>query len=265
MAEAATEETGGKFGGFITHAVLKERQNPSYICGSCGNMLWNFKNDGSKLIRVCRNCGHKDDMESNLVYVNDVKFAGGTDHVASADMIKDPTLPRADNVDCSSCHHNEAVFFQKPMRGDEGMKLIFMCTRCARAAYLLAPPCVLATLLSLLHPHNAQVRVQVGAVRSPSTPRPANTAVRSSATLMYVARARCPAAARPTGRRAQHLVVVARRSKRWHVCVEGVRLTDQVRRHAPPRPRNFSLLVVSQSCWLDILRAESSPTRAPCP
>ena len=107
-AERATEETGGKFGGYITDAGLKERQNPSYICGSCGNMLWNFKNDGSKLIRVCRNCGHKDDMESNLVYVNDVKFAGGTDHVASADMVKDPTLPLADNVDCPSCHLRDA-------------------------------------------------------------------------------------------------------------------------------------------------------------
>ena len=131
MAEGATEVAGGKFGGLITDTGLKERQNPSYICGSCGNMLWEFKNDGSKLTRVCRNCGHKDDMESNLVYVNDVKFAGGTDHVASADMIKDPTLPRATNVQCNSCNFNEAVFFQKPMRGDEGMRLIFMCTRCA--------------------------------------------------------------------------------------------------------------------------------------
>ena len=138
-------EAGPKFGGLITDTGLKERQNPSYICPSCGNMLWNFKNDGSKLTRVCRNCQHADDMESNLVYVNDVKFAGGTDHVASADMVKDPTLPRATNVDCNSCHFNEAVFFQKPMRGDEGMKLIFMCIRCARAAHLLAPPCVLAT------------------------------------------------------------------------------------------------------------------------
>ena len=225
-AERATEETGGKFGGYITDAGLKERQNPSYICGSCGNMLWNFKNDGSKLIRVCRNCGHKDDMESNLVYVNDVKFAGGTDHVASADMVKDPTLPRADNVDCGICHHHEAVFFQKPMRGDEGMKLIFMCTKCARAAYLLTPPCVLATLRSPLHPHNAQVRAQVGAVRSPSTPLPANTAVRSSATLMYVARARCPrrgAAHRgPRAREAScRCGLVARRSKRYVACVRG--------------------------------------------
>ena len=144
-ATVGMEEAGPKFGGLITDTGLKERQNPSYICPSCGNMLWNFKNDGSKLTRVCRNCGHADDMESNLVYVNDVKFAGGTDHVASADMVKDPTLPRATNVDCNSCHFNEAVFFQKPMRGDEGMKLIFMCIRCARAAHLLAPPCVLAT------------------------------------------------------------------------------------------------------------------------
>jgi DNA-directed RNA polymerase II subunit RPB9 len=132
MADA--EAAGPKFGGLITDTGLKERQNPSYICPSCGNMLWNFKNDGSKLTRVCRNCGHADDMESNLVYVNDVKFAGGTDHVASADMVKDPTLPRATNVQCNSCNFNEAVFFQKPMRGDEGMKLIFMCIRCSRGS-----------------------------------------------------------------------------------------------------------------------------------
>lgn len=114
-------------------AGLKERQNPSYICPSCGNMLWNFRNDAStgKLHRVCRNCSHRDEMESNLVYMNDLKFEGGMDHVASADMVKDPTLARATNVDCLTCHFNEAVFFQKPMRGQEGMKLIFMCIRCA--------------------------------------------------------------------------------------------------------------------------------------
>ena len=164
-------EAGPKFGGLITDTGLKERQNPSYICPQCGNMLWNFKNDGSKLTRVCRNCKHVDDMESNLVYVNDVKFAGGTDHVASADMVKDPTLPRAINVDCNSCHFNEAVFFQKPMRGDEGMKLIFMCIQCARAPLtslrLSLFLCVLDALYLTTAPCNAQVCVQMGAVSVP--------------------------------------------------------------------------------------------------
>ena len=47
------------------------------------------------------------------------------------DKIKDPTLPRATNTNCNMCGHNESVFFQAPLKGDEGMKLIFMCTNCA--------------------------------------------------------------------------------------------------------------------------------------
>lgn len=137
---ANAENAGASIRGFIEDKGLKERRNPSYICQNCGNMLWNFKNDdaSSKLMRKCRNCGHEDEMESNLVHVNDLKFSGGTDHFASADMVKDPTLPRATGVTCVSCNFDEAVFFQKPMRGDsdEGMKLIFMCIRCVAA---LAP------------------------------------------------------------------------------------------------------------------------------
>ena len=52
-----------------------------------------------------------------------------TDH--GADKVKDPTLPRATNTNCNMCGHNESVFFQAPLKGDEGMKLIFMCTNCA--------------------------------------------------------------------------------------------------------------------------------------
>ena len=127
--------------GLIKDSGFKERQNPSYICPACGNMLWKFKHADGTLTRVCRNCQHTDDMEVNLIYKNDVKFDGGVDHIASADMVKDPTLPRAVGVNCESCHgreqrteqtdSDEAVFFQKPMRGDEGMKLIFMCLKCA--------------------------------------------------------------------------------------------------------------------------------------
>ena len=50
---------------------------------------------------------------------------------AGADMVKDPTLPHACGVECSNCGHDEAVFFQAPMKGDEAMKLIFMCIQCA--------------------------------------------------------------------------------------------------------------------------------------
>ena len=120
----------------ITDTGLKERQSPNHICQQCGNMLWDYRNDpdrNNQLVRVCRtpDCKKEEVMESNLVYVNEVKFDGGVSTVATSDMVKDPTLPLADNVDCTSCHGSQAVFFQKPMKGDEGMKLIFMCIKCA--------------------------------------------------------------------------------------------------------------------------------------
>ena len=171
---ATSEDAGTSIRGLIEDKGLKERRNPSYICQNCGNMLWNFKNDEAtgKLIRDCRNCAHKEVMESNLVHVNDLKFAGGgLDHFAGADMVKDPTLPRATGVSCASCSFDEAVFFQKPMRGDsdEGMKLIFMCIRRA-AAHLPPAPAVDCSRRARRRPNpspvpsRAQVCISMGAM-----------------------------------------------------------------------------------------------------
>lgn len=107
------------------------RQTPFWLCAECGNMLYPKEDPATRTLkRVCRNCSHVDDADSNLVFVNDQR-----PHNASADtgsdVTKDPTLPRATNTVCTNCNHNESVFFQAPARGDEGMKLIFMCTKCA--------------------------------------------------------------------------------------------------------------------------------------
>ena len=80
------------------------------------------------LKRVCRNCHREDVAETNLVFVNDMRpnFSAAD---AGAEVTKDPTLPRASNTVCTNCQHTESVFFQAQTRGDEGMKLVFMCTR----------------------------------------------------------------------------------------------------------------------------------------
>ena len=85
------------------------------------------------LQRCCRSCQHVETTDNNLVYVHDLRADHSESSAmgAGADQIKDPTLPRAVGVECNLCKHDEAVFFQKPVRGDEGMKLIFMCTNCA--------------------------------------------------------------------------------------------------------------------------------------
>lgn len=107
------------------------RQTPFWICSECGNMLYPKEDRATQTLkRICRNCAREDDADSNLVYVNDLRpMHRAMD--AGTDMVKDPTLPHATGVDCAMCHHDEAVFFQAPMKGDEAMKLIFMCCKCA--------------------------------------------------------------------------------------------------------------------------------------
>ena len=107
------------------------RQTPFWICSECGNMLHPREDKAAKkLKRACRNCKREDDAETPLVNVHDLRPEAMTVD-QGADTIKDPTLPRANNTPCLSCGHKESVFFQAPMKADEGMKLIFMCTKCA--------------------------------------------------------------------------------------------------------------------------------------
>ena len=105
------------------------RQTPFWICSECGNMLAPREDAAQrKLMRHCRNCNVTDAADNNLVFVNELR-PDPTALEAGTDVIKDPTLPRAMNTECASCGHNESVFFQAPLKGDEGMKLIFMCLR----------------------------------------------------------------------------------------------------------------------------------------
>ncbi|KAL1519822.1 hypothetical protein AB1Y20_023328 [Prymnesium parvum] len=107
------------------------REPPFWVCDDCGNMLLPKEDVHSrKLKRLCRICHATTDAENNLVYVNDLRPRSRTTD-AGSDVTKDPTLPRAMNTLCASCGFTESVFFQAPMKGDEGMKLIFMCLRCS--------------------------------------------------------------------------------------------------------------------------------------
>ena len=147
--------------GRLTSDGQAARQTPFWICSECGNMLYP-KEDHSRrcLQRVCRNCGRVDDADNNLVYVNDLRPESQAAD-AGVDVIKDPTLPRAVGTECSSCGHDEAVFFQAPMKGDQAMKLIFMCTRCVP----LPPP-----LLAPARRHVRRVRVRLPLL--PASPLP---------------------------------------------------------------------------------------------
>jgi DNA-directed RNA polymerase II subunit RPB9 len=154
----------------LTDTGTVARQTPVNICSQCGNILWHYRpcpRDRTKLQRVCKNCPNIDEMESNLVYVNDLTY-GDTQAsyaIAGKDMVKDPTLPLSDEMDCSTCGHNEAVFFQKPAKAsDEGMKLIFMCTKCAPSAGRRLSRAPASTLARSPRAWPWQMRVPLGAV-----------------------------------------------------------------------------------------------------
>ena len=122
------------------------RLTPFWICPDCGNLLQPKENKAQKsLRRFCRHCNREDDADSNLVLKTDLRKEAHLLEVA-ADTVKDPTLPHAVDTICASCGHNESVFFQAPTRGDEGMKLIFMCTRYVHPSSL--PPPFHSNLLS---------------------------------------------------------------------------------------------------------------------
>ena len=117
--------------GAIKDSGAPQRATPFWICPECGNMLYPKEDKERKVLRrACKNCDFNDEANSNLIYVHDLK-PDFTSSDPGADKIKDPTLPRATNTNCNMCGHNESVFFQAPLKGDEGMKLIFMCTNCA--------------------------------------------------------------------------------------------------------------------------------------
>ena len=115
----------------IEDAGTLSRTTPFWICSECGNMLYPKEDKAARsLKRVCRHCHRESDADANLVFVNELHpTAKSVD--AGSDMVKDPTLPHAKGVECPNCQHDEAVFFQAPMKGDAAMKLIFMCIKCA--------------------------------------------------------------------------------------------------------------------------------------
>lgn len=106
------------------------RNAPFWICAECGNMLMPKEDAASRTLkRWCRHCNKEDTADSNLVLKTDLRKEAHLQEITK-ETIKDPTLPRSTTSLCASCGHTESVFFQAPTRGDEGMKLIFMCTKC---------------------------------------------------------------------------------------------------------------------------------------
>ncbi|OAY73342.1 DNA-directed RNA polymerases II, IV and V subunit 9A-like [Ananas comosus] len=98
------------------------------FCRECNNILYPKEDRERKiLLFACRNCEHQEVSDNNCVYRNEVLHSVGERTQILQDVASDPTLPRTKTVRCAACGHPEAVFFQAPSRGEEGMTLFFVC------------------------------------------------------------------------------------------------------------------------------------------
>ncbi|XP_014665495.1 PREDICTED: DNA-directed RNA polymerase II subunit RPB9-like [Priapulus caudatus] len=107
---------------------------PSFVgirfCQECNNMLYAKEDkEGKVLLYACRNCDYQQIADNNCIYVNKIMHeVDELTHIV-ADVIADPTLPRTEDHSCPKCGHKEAVFFQsQTKRGEEGMRLYYVCT-----------------------------------------------------------------------------------------------------------------------------------------
>lgn len=94
-------------------------------------MLFAKENKAERtLVLHCEVCEHEQPAEDKCVFRNEMTLSASRLYNFQ-DVASDPTLPRANDVECAQCHHNEAVFMKDPVSKDsEGLTLHFICTNC---------------------------------------------------------------------------------------------------------------------------------------
>lgn len=75
------------------------------FCQECESILYLYINDDKSLFEKCKNCGAKSEIEKNslCVYSNDINKSSQNityDIANNKYVIKDPTLPRLNNIKC---------------------------------------------------------------------------------------------------------------------------------------------------------------------
>ncbi|XP_010937304.1 DNA-directed RNA polymerases II, IV and V subunit 9A [Elaeis guineensis] len=98
------------------------------FCCQCNNTLYP-KEDRERrtLLYACRNCDHQEVADSSCVYRMEIHHSASKCSQDPQDPTADPSLPHTKCVKCYKCNNPEAVFFQAPSKGEEGMALFFVC------------------------------------------------------------------------------------------------------------------------------------------
>ncbi|WOL12453.1 DNA-directed RNA polymerases II, IV and V subunit 9A-like isoform X2 [Canna indica] len=101
---------------------------PLLLCFFSNNVLYPREDREQRLLLfACRNCDHQEIAEDLCVYEMKIDHSVSKRSQVLRDEAADPALPRTRNIRCSNCNHPEAVFFQAPSKGEEGMALFFIC------------------------------------------------------------------------------------------------------------------------------------------
>ena len=104
------------------------------FCPHDSSMLYPQEDKRTRTLRyACRRCRYTEESTQPLIYRNLLKKEVGNvlNNVPSA-VSDDPTLARSQNINCASCGHHEAVFFQSDTSDarSDTLALIFVCCNC---------------------------------------------------------------------------------------------------------------------------------------
>jgi DNA-directed RNA polymerase II subunit RPB9 len=104
------------------------------FCPHDSSMLYPQEDKRTRtLMYACRRCRYTEESTQPLIYRNVLRKEVGNmlNNVPSA-VSDDPTLARSQNVNCASCGHHEAVFFQSDTSDarNDTLALIFVCCNC---------------------------------------------------------------------------------------------------------------------------------------
>mmetsp|Transcript_21807 Transcript_21807/g.58752 ORF Transcript_21807/g.58752 Transcript_21807/m.58752 type:complete len:119 (+) Transcript_21807:135-491(+) len=101
------------------------------FCPECNNVLFAKEVKIEKQLYLhCMICQFSQPADDKCVVKNDAASVSAR-RFHFEDVVADPTLPRANDVECTECGHNEAVFMKDPLSKDsQGLTLYFICTNC---------------------------------------------------------------------------------------------------------------------------------------
>jgi DNA-directed RNA polymerase II subunit RPB9 len=102
------------------------------FCPHDSSMLYPKEDKASRsLLYACRLCPYTESSFNPMIYRNVMKKeVKNVLHTVPGAISDDPTLPRSQNVQCSNCGMNEAVFFQSDTGQSDSLALIFVCCHC---------------------------------------------------------------------------------------------------------------------------------------